>query len=231
MSQITNFTEHFKTEGDIFCQNISGCQVSISFELASGHSEGYLFPNNKDPVNLTRDIPFAAIKSSMDLRKMVNRKPPALRLMTESEYLEYFKTKAHDAGVSVDEAVGLAEERRAAVQNYVPLPDAVPPKKSAELEEEDKVTPRVVSEEDVINPRVLHLCLQVHPSLPEQSKMTAQAILAELDAIEGLTQQDWDYISSHGYYKSVIKLARKKVSELAAAVVLADKPKAKVGKK
>ena len=72
---------------------------------------------------------------------------------------------------------------------------------------------------------MLHLCLQVHPSVPDQSKMTAQAILAELDTLEGLTMQDWDYITSHGFYKSVVKLSKKKVAELAAAAV-SEVPKA-----
>jgi hypothetical protein len=225
MSQITNFTKLFEKDTDIYVSNISGCQVSVSFEVSPGHSEGYLFPNSKDPINLTRHIPFGAIKHSIDLRKMVNRNPPALRLMTEAEYTSYFENKAKSNDMSVDEALELAETRRVAAQNHLPLPDAVAPKKNSELDTD--VNPEItnVSEADIINPRVLHLCLQVHPSVPDQSKMTAQAILAELDTLEGLTMQDWDYITSHGFYKSVIKLSKKKVAELAAAAV-SEAPKA-----
>jgi len=222
MSQITNFTKFFEKDTDIYVSNISGCQVSVSFEVGPGHSEGYLFPNSKDPVNLTRHIPFSAIKQSIDLRKMINRSPPALRLMTEDEYTAYFANKAKSNDMSVDEALELAEARRVAAQNHVPLPDAVAPKKNSEIDLEPGTSTEItnVSEVDVINPRVLHLCLQVHPSVPDQSKMTAQAILAELDILEGLNMQDWDYITSHGYYKSVAKLGKKKVAELAAAAVV-----------
>lgn len=232
MGHIINFTDFFKEEKDIYVQNVSNCQVSVSFEVAPGRSESYLFTNSKDPVNLTRFIPFHAIKSSMDLRRMLNRVPPALQLLTETEHDAYYSKSARDQGLkSADEAMAKAEARRMAVQNHQPLPDAPDPIKIHEVVEDGqrlgekklvKSTAASVSEADEINPRVLNLCLQVHPSIPDQQKMTAQQMLAELDTMDSLAMLDWEYLQSHGYYKSVRNLARKKVAELASASVEPD---------
>jgi hypothetical protein len=119
-----------------------------------------------------------------------------------------------------------AEARRIAAQNHTPLPDATDPIKIHEVVEDGqrfgerkivKSTAPTVSESEEINPRILNLCLQVHPSIPDQQKMSAQQMLSELDTIDGLSMLDWEYLQSHGYYKSVRNLARKKIAEMAAA--------------
>ena len=224
MAQVINFTEFFREERDIYVQNVSNCQVSVTFDVG-GHSESYLFPNIKDPVNLTRFIPFAAVKGSMDLRRMLNRSPPALNLLTEEEYMMYFESKAQRLGLdSADSAISLAEQQRTAIQNHTPLPDAPDPVKIHEVVEDGKhlgekklVRPiETVHEDEEINPKVLNLCLQVHSSIPEQQKMTATQLLNELDVIPNLRLIDYEYIQSHGHYKSVRNLARKKVAEFTA---------------
>ena len=226
MPQIVNYTEFFRNVTDIFVTNLSNCQVSVSFDIGPGHSESFLFPNSHDPINLTRFVPFDAIKNSMDFRRMLNRSPPALRLLTEQEYRQYFERQSQQQGLdSAETAMDRAEAKRMAVQNHMPLPDAPEPIKLHEVTEdgqrlgEHKTVRSLdqVSEQEEINPRVLHLCLQVHPSVPDQSKMTAASFLNELDLIPNLTLMDWDYIQSHGsYYKSVKGLARKKIAELSA---------------
>ena len=84
MPQVINFTDFFREPRSIYVCNISNCQVSVTFDIGQGHTESFLFPNSKDPLDLTRFIPFDAIKNSMDLRRMLNRSPPALRLLTET---------------------------------------------------------------------------------------------------------------------------------------------------
>jgi hypothetical protein len=237
MPIITNFTEYFKVEKDVLCQNVSNCQVSVSFEVGPGHTESFLFTNSKDPVNLTRFIPFHAIKGSMDLRKMLNRVPPALRLLDEAEFDAFYKKQADANGLSSsDEAMERAEARRQSAQNHTPLADAVDPVKIHEVVEDGqrlgerklvKSTSGTVSEDEEINPRVLNLCLQVHPSLPDQQKMTAQTFLSELDNLQGLTYMDWSYIQAHSYYKSVRNVAKKMVADLAAQSEQDDEPVAK----
>ena len=201
--QITNFTEFFKVERDIYVSNISNCQVSVTFEVSPGHSENYLFTNSKDPVNLTRHIPFHAIKSSMDLRRMLNRIPPALTLLTDEEFNNYYTKQVKTHGFkSVDEAIDKAEQRRAAIHNRTTLPDAPDPIKLHDVVEDGKhlgehkvVRSNLgeVSEAEEINPRVLNLCLQIHPSIPDQQKMSAQQMLSELDVLDNLSLSYWEY--------------------------------------
>lgn len=220
---VTNFTDYFKEERDIYISNISNCQVSVSFEVGPGHTESFLFTQHPDPVNITRYIPFQAVKSSMDLRKMLNRQPPALKLMSEDEYGDYYQKMAVRNGLpTAAEALDLAEKRQTAARNHQPLPDAPEPVKLHDVIEDgqrlgEKKLVRSLDqtyESEEINARVLHLCLQVHPQLDDQRKMSAQQFISELDTVSGLTLLDWEYIQSHGFYKSVKALARKRVSEL-----------------
>jgi hypothetical protein len=220
--QVVNFTDYFRDERDVFIANCSHCQVSVSFDIG-GHTDSFLFPNSPDPINLTRFIPFAAIKGSMDLRRMLNRSPPALKLLTEDEHNAYYERQAQSQGFKDSStAMDHAEAKRMAVQNHMPLPDAPDPIKLHEVVEdgqhfgEKKVvrSTEQVSEADEINPRVLNLCLQVHPQVPEQQKMSAVQMLSEIESIPGLKIADYVYLQSFGYYKSIKKLAAKKVAEL-----------------
>jgi hypothetical protein len=68
MPAVRNFTEYFKEERDVYVQNVANAQVSCEFPISPGRVEGFLFPHNRDPINLTQFIPFHAIKDSMDFR-------------------------------------------------------------------------------------------------------------------------------------------------------------------
>lgn len=221
---ITNYTQFFSKEKDVYCQNISNCNVVVQFDVGQ-HTESHTFVNSKDPVNLTTYIPFDAIKSSMDFRKMLNRQPPALRILTEEEFEAYFHNMKDKLGLkTVDEAQQLAEAKRVAHKERQTLPDAPDPIKLHEVIEDDmhmggkKIVRSLdqASVEDEINPKVLNLCLQVHPQVPENQKMTAQHFISELDTINDMSFGDWEYIQSHGTYKSVKNLAKKKLAELSA---------------
>lgn len=235
MAQISNYTEFFKEERDIYVQNISGCQVTVSFEVSPGRSESHLFVNTKDPVNLTRFIPFAAVKSSMEFRRMLNRIPPALQLLDNREFESFYVHAAEKMGLAgPEEAMEKAEQKRMSIQKHEPLKDATDPIKIHEvvedgqkLGEKKRVVSTLGATEEEINPRVLNLCLQVHPNIPDQQKWSAQQVLSELDNLDDLKLTDWEYLQSHGYYKSVRNLARKKVSEL----VSVEEPVAKEVKK
>jgi hypothetical protein len=159
----------------------------------------------------------------MDFRKMLSRQPPALKLMDEEQYREHYQKSATRKGLgSVDEAIEAADRARTEIQNHVM-------DKPVELLKEagaDKVSKEEVqTEEDTISPRVLNLCLQVHPSLEDQVRLSAQSFMTELDAIGNLTLADWEYIQGHGYYKSVKNLAKKNVAELISAESEEEVPK------
>jgi len=213
MKPVNNYTDFFKEERDIYVQNVSNCQVSVTFTVAPGQSESFLFTNTKDPVNLTRYIPFSAIKQSMDFRKMLNRTPQALRLLEEDDFSNYYARSAELHGLeSPEDAMVVAEERRRDIQTHSPTLDAPKPMKVTEDHDGDNLQKVDVAEE--VSPRILNLCLQVHPQIPDQQKPTAAVLLSELDSINGLTMLDWEYVQSHGFYKSVKNLAKKKLAEL-----------------
>lgn len=229
MTQITSFTDYFKEERDIYVQNISSYNVVVNFDMGGGQSMSHTFMPTRDPVNLTQYIPFKSIASSSEFRKMVNRRPAVLRLMSHDDYIAYYTRQAESKSLrNVDEAIEAAADRYA---HRFDLADKTSPDEEPEQPTERKRDTKgaPLSEEEVINPRILNLCLQVHPSVNENEKMSAQDMLTELEVLSGqLKFDDWDYVCSHGWYKSVKNYAKQQRDNAAAGV---DDTGAKTAKK
>jgi hypothetical protein len=225
---ITNWTEYFKDEKDIYVQNVANAQISLSFETSPGNIQGFLVPHTRDPFNLTQHIPFDAVKKSADFRRMLNRRPPALVLFDEEEYLGYYAKKAQPNGQTTEEAIDAAERRRQSIQNKTAVKDVPNPtpihtviSDGQRLGEHKVVTSNSVgSEDEVIHPKVLHLCHQVNPvAIPDDNqKMKAHELLEELQTLEGeLKLDDFEYIRAHAHWKTVKNWAKTKVAALASA--------------
>jgi hypothetical protein len=198
---ITNFTDFFKEERDVYVQNISNAQVSCLFEISSGNYQSVLLPQSRDPVNFTQQIPFHIIKNSPDFRKLANRRPPVLKLMTEEEFKAYYMAKY---GPNWLEGMDMAEKKRAEIASHV-----IPPKPSEEEETKKPDPAERVMEEDLISPKVQHLCLQVDVQIPEKEKMKASELLESLQIIEeDLTLDDLEYIRAKGFWKTVKQWAK-----------------------
>ncbi len=211
-SLITNFTKYFAQERDVFVQNRTNTQVSMQFELGPDRVESILIPKSRDPLNLTQLVPFAAIKSSIDLRKLINRKPPALALMSEQEYLDYYEEAAKDAGVSLEGAIVDAQGRQQALQNKTAYTNPTPTRRltteeTSDLRENDPPDPQ-----DIVTARVVGLCNKTGDSLQPSEKVSARDMLSELKGLEGegtgLTRADFEYLLGHGTYPSVKKWAQ-----------------------
>ena len=237
MPSVRNFTDYFKQERDVYVQNVANAQVSCEFPLAPGRVEGFLFPHNRDPINLSQFIPFHAIKDSMDFRKLLSRRPPALQLLTEDEYRAFFKDKAKKNSLldaegepDVDAAIDASEERRRRTadrnlrepitdKNPEPIHEVVEkgtgPGGIPHFGEKQRVASKeIVTEDDVINPRVLHLCNQVKSEIPEEERMPAKDLLESLQEIPVLTMDDYEHIRAHGFYKTVKKWAKQQMGSL-----------------
>ena len=236
MSSPRNFTEYFKSERDVYVQNLANAQVSCEFPIAQGRVEGFTFPHNRDPINLSQHIPFHAIKDSMDFRKMLSRRPPALQLLTQEEYDAFYAKKAQQQGLmtdgkpDIDAAVDASEERRRRTadknlrekvtdKDPEPIHEVIEsgtgPKGAAHFGERNRVAAHeMISEDDIINPRVLHLCNQVKNEIPEEERMPAKDLLDSLQDIPELKLDDLEHIRAHGFYKSVKKWAKGKMGEL-----------------
>jgi excinuclease UvrABC helicase subunit UvrB len=169
---------------------------------------------------------------------MLSRRPAALAVLDEKEYRTYYEAKANSLGLvkpgpkgtkvpDIEEAINRADEAAQRVLNKEALPAAKqsePIHEVAELPDGKKVARSTeMVTEDIINPRVQHLCNQVKAELSDQEKLPANQFLAELQQIEhALTMDDWEYIRAHGMYKSVKNYAKKMVAELAAKADVDD---------
>lgn len=229
-----NFTEYFKDEKEIFVQNVADAQLSLQFDLGNGRVDGFVIPASPNPINLTQYFPFDAIKRSMDFRKMLTRRPPALIILSEEQFKSIYAGHAKDLGYftkdaegnkvpDIDKVIELADDERAAIMSRRPLPDAKPPPPLHEVVEDgkhlgEKKTVRTAEfvGDDIINPRVLHLCNQVKAELQENERMPANQMMMELKSLSGqLKTDDWEYVRAHGYYNSVKKLAKQEIARIA----------------
>jgi hypothetical protein len=203
---VTNFTEYFREERDVYVQNKSNTQVSLQFETSPGRIDSVLIPRDKKPLNLTQMVPFKAIKESVDLRKMVNRTPPVLALLTEAEFLAYYEKLAEQVGVPTEAAIAEAHKTQRDLQDkrIFTTPDPRSRKTLDEEAEERKDEP--ADPQDKVTARIVGLCNSVGEDIPEKDRMSANDMLEEikdLDQGQALTRADLEYLQGHGHYKAV----------------------------
>jgi len=208
---ITNFTNYFSgEERDVYVQNLSNTQVSIQFEVGPGRYESVLVPKTRRPLNLTQHIPFEAIKRSTDIRKLVNRRPPALQLMTEAEYTKFYEDLATAMKTSVEEEITKSLELQAQLMDRripVAKTEEEKPKTIDQVEQERLENPEEAAEAQPL-PQVVGLCAQVGADVSQGAKLKAGDMMAELEGMEGeLRPTDFEYLTSMGYYKVIKKWA------------------------
>jgi hypothetical protein len=234
---VKNFTDYFKVERDVYVQNISNAQLSLEFNMGEGRVEGFTVPPSRDPINLTQHIPFMAIKNSMDFRKMLSRRPPVITVLSQEEYEAYFSKRAKDRNMvssdgtpDIDAAIDASEERRRRTSDKSlretitdkepePIHDVIEkgtgPGGAAHFGERQRVSPsKMVSEDEIINPRVLHLCNQVKAEVEEHERMSASDLLEALQNIPSLTIDDYEHVRAHGFYKSIKKWAKMETARI-----------------
>jgi hypothetical protein len=222
-----NWIEYFKEEKDIYCQNVSDMQVSIIFEIGMNRGETYRWDPMSQPVCLTQYIPFDSVKKNIDFRKFVTRRPPIFVLLTEEEFKTYYRRQAESEGLytkdekgkkipDIDAAVAKAEADQKAVREGKANDQRAPLTQPPEEEDATKApAPKIVTEDEIINPRVLHLCNQVKNEIPENERMPANDMLRELKTVRaGLKMDDWEYVRSHCSYPSIKRLCKEEMAEL-----------------
>ena len=221
---IVNWTEYFKQEHDIYVQNVANAQVSLEFEIAPGVIQGFLFPHGRHPVNITQHIPFNSVKSSTNFRKMLNRRPPALQLLTEEEFMKYYEARAKDWKLPhANAAIDKAEELRQGIAQHTAHTTDTKPEPIHEVVKDDihfggrkEVRAHdIISSDEIINPKVLHICNQVNHEIQERDKMKAATMLEEFEKVGELKLDDYEYIRAHGYWKTVKLWAKQRSSDLA----------------
>lgn len=209
VTSITNFSEYFKNARDnyqdIYVQNISNAQISMSVPVGVNQIESITLPKTRKPYNLCQDVPFDALANSMDLRKLVNRRPEALRLITEEEYMKHYENLAKRNKTSANEEIDRALELKRTLA-MKPRDQGPRPKTTEELalERSNASDEEEFLEEIKITPRIVGLCSQVGHGIEKQDMLKAADMLEELKEIEDeLTSADFEYLMTNGHYKTV----------------------------
>lgn len=211
---VTNFTEMFKEETDIWVQNVGGTQISMQFVSPGGQVAAVLIPRSKKPFNLSTYVPFSALKNSRDLRQILNRRPARLIPLTTLEVDAYFEKLAKDRKSSVEHEIEQAFLEQSALMEHRAYvePETEVPKPIAKQVKEAEAA---VDPEEVVTPRIIGLIKSADKTQDASHRMGARQLKDELEVlVDEMTSADLDYI---------IQLAPKSVSKWAASL-LASKP-------
>lgn len=212
--RVINYTQLFKEEKDIYIQNVGKTQVSIGFEVAPGRTDSVCLPRTRKPFNLTSRIPWAAIKGSMDLRILLNRRPANIALLSEEEYLEYYKNMAKQKGTTMEQEIEEAFEHHSALMDrraFTVDEDSTP--KTIEEARADQEAAVADDPEEQITPSVIGLMQRIEPGAPAAEKLGIYELIEELEVLgDDLTSADCDYIEAKGTAK-VKKWIRERVQE------------------
>lgn len=224
--EIRNLNEYLAKTDTIIVQNVSGGQVSMVFYDENGRVEPFSLPVGTDPVRLTDFIPIELIRKSVDFRKLVQRKPPAIRLLSEEEYEAYYRAKASRSGKSPEE---IEEEVKEKVYAFTYKKSEL--LESSNVSEEVEKTKEMISiaEKGEVSPGIHPRVMQVVLSLNEGS-MDASDALYTLNILQELGVDDYRYIYHNVKVESLKKWALQKLSELGVEEV-EEKKTVKRGRK
>ena len=93
-------------------------------------------------------------------------------------------------------------------------------------------------QDQLIQPRIIHLCRQVASDIPDNDRMPAAHFLDELESIEGsLSVDDMQYLVGNGRYRSIIRWADVRMKAMftgeessgETAIIDDDIPESRVG--
>jgi hypothetical protein len=208
--KLFNLRKYLKDNEDVYIQNISNTQVSLRIVSGVNSEENILIPKTNRPICLTKEFSSTDLMNSADFRKIMNRRPPILVLMSEEEYLEWHEKRSRVNGTDLDFELSVSADfdsmltnphREQITEDYRPKTIE---EKIRELEESN------VESVQRITPRVSGLLAEVSHEVPKEDKMKCDELMLEFEAIESsLTKEDYQEIAANGYYKRVRNWASK----------------------
>ena len=208
---ITSFIKYFAEEKEVYVQNMGSTQISMSFNI-SDQIYHLIIPKTRKPYIVTQYIPFEAIKNSIDFRRIITRRnPPILRLLKEEEYFEYYENAAKRNKTSIEEEFSIAQN---VMENLISKPKEVTDRVQREME--SKLEDRIEKLESPVEPLpvIVGLCARADKE-EGSSRISANTFLEELESLEGkLKEEDWEFVSTKGVYKSVKKFATSRLEAL-----------------
>ncbi len=233
---IGSINKYFAANKNIFVHNVSGTQISLTFYRPDGRSEPFTIPNTKIPICITQYVPFSLVIESTDFRRMVQRRPPRIKLLTEEEYTQTITSMARVMGASIedlekkaDEAIryvteklipvaksdikveGMAAARDAIKHPVTTLADTEKFQPPTGLPEEQEIKePGVIG----VSPKVLGLCMKLEEAAKAgDTKVFATDMIMQMNDLS-LTAEDLHYLIDNAVVKRVKKWATEKLSEV-----------------
>ena len=208
---IANFTKYFSEEREVYVQNMGSTQISLTFPVGPGDQAHVIIPRTRKPFNLTQHVPYDAIKRGMDFRKIINRRPPVLRLIEEEEFVGYYEKLAKRNATSFEQELSQAQDLQDVLMNKPRLAsDRLQREMQDKLEEKMEELEKPVE----INSRVVGLCARADKD-QGVARISAGDFIDDLESMASeLTVDDWEFIMSKGVYKTVKNYAAQMVEEL-----------------
>lgn len=205
----TSWTKYFQEEKDVYVQNLGTTNIVFSFNSQFGVIP-VTIPKTRKPLNLTQYVPFEVLSKSPDFRNMINRNPPILRLLTEDEFIEYYEKLSSDYGTTAEAEMRKAQD----------LQDALMQRRKPSLPElEEEMEAKIKEKEDALlspdepDAKVVGLCARADKDQGDD-RISARDFIEELEIIgHELNENDWEFISTKGVYKTVKQFAQKKLEE------------------
>lgn len=211
-TKMMNFTQFFKTEQELYVQNISNGQVSLQFG-SGDEAVAFKLARRRDPIVLTNHVPFSLVAKSMDFRKLCTK--GRIKLLTEAEYLAHFEGKAKKNRISLDAAIEHAESEHTLARSIPMTPATTAVTSTSDSEEEGEQQP---SDESAVHPRVIHLCHQLSTQIPASDRMKPTDVLQQLkDLAEEFTPLEYEYILGASANQTIKKWATSQQAALHAA--------------
>ena len=193
-------------EQTLYLQNISGGIVSIEFRNGD-QLIPFRLANTREPICITDAVPFDILKKDFKFRELLNRgnigKPEWVRVFTQEQYADYLERRSAMLNTSKEEVV----QRGADIHNQINHKQVPAPDDKPTLRDEVKDT-SVLSEADVILPKILGVCQSLHPEA--DNKIDPIDALDIFESILDISEDDLNYIISHSYNEIIKKWALKK---------------------
>lgn len=184
-----------------------GRQVIIELKTAKGDRVKIPAIKSGDPVCLSKYATFDVLRDSSDITQCANN--GLIRLMTHTEATAFFAKKAAILQTNPGELMKKSDQL--ARESMMNKPLAV-----TAVDSTQRIQDVQVSTDDVVNPRLHHLCGQVAPQLKDNDRLPVKEFMSQiLDLEETMTLEDLDYLRAHGYYPTAKKWADAKWSEMA----------------
>ena len=216
-NEFFDFFAYFREERPIFVQNVGNTLISFGFKTAYGQEDSVMLPNTPKPLCLTDYVSFDRLKESIDLRKMLNREPKVLKLLSKDEFMAYYQNLADMNDTTLEEELSAGRRAHQGIVDRSKLY----PTTTESLQRTAPPTPafknELVEVEAQPSPKIVGLCARVSVDLEDKDKMSKADLMERLAAISDLTEADLDYIQSRAHYKEVKKWAAGKLEALVAA--------------